>query len=223
MKYILILFFLSFTFLNAQIARIVALKGEVMIQRGAESVPAQLKFQIEEFDTIKTKNNSRAQLVFKDNTMISIGKNSSFSIQEYIYDVGKKPKATFKFGSGTFKTITGKIGKINPRGFKLKSKTASMGIRGTIVGLELSDTEEVYLVPEGKVELKIGTRTIILSAGQMYVQERGKAPRKVEKITRKRKERLERNSGSRDNEKESGMGEKTQTKSVNNVEKCNYR
>lgn len=223
MRYIILLLLFSLTFLNAQIARVLALNGEVLIQRGNEFIPAELKYAIEEFDTIKTKNNSRIQLLFKDNTMISVGKNSSFSIEEYLYEVGKKPKASFNFGIGTFKTITGKIGKINPRGFKLKSKTASMGIRGTIVGLILTNKEELYLVPEGKIELKIGTKTIILSEGQMYTYQEGKVSSKPEKITIEIKRRFEKSSGAKENEEESGVGENTRTKSVNNVEKCNYR
>lgn len=35
------------------------------------------------------------------------------------------------FSNGFFKTITGKIGKINPSKFKLNTKSASIGIRGT--------------------------------------------------------------------------------------------
>ena len=223
MKHIIILLFLSFSLLYAQIAKVTALKGDVLVKRNGQFKIIKLNSPINKLDVITTEKNARLQLLFKDNTMVSIGKNSTFSIEDYLYDVGAKPKASFKFGKGTFQAITGKIGKLNPRGFKLKSKTASIGIRGTIVGLELGDTEETYMVPEGKIELKIGTKTFLLSAGQMFVRETKKPLGKPKRITKKRKERVERNSGARDNERESGFGEGTRTKSVNNVEKCNYR
>jgi len=223
MKHILILLLLAFTILNAQIAKVTALKGDVLIKRNGQFKIAKLNSAINKLDIITTEKNARIQLLFKDNTMISIGKNSTLDIEDYLYDVGKKPKAKFKFGNGTFKAITGKIGKLNPRGFQLKSKTASMGIRGTIVGLELSDKEEVYMVPEGKVELKIGTRTFILNAGQMFVRQENKPLDRPRKLDKKRRDQMERRSGARDNERESGFGERTQTKSVNTVEKCNYR
>ena len=98
-----------------------------------------------------------------------------------------------------------------------------MGIRGTIVGLELSDKEEIYMVPEGKVELKIGTRTFILNAGQMFTRQDNKPLDRPKKIDKKRRDRMERRSGARDNERESGFGERTQTKNANTVEKCIYR
>jgi len=223
MKHLLIFFLLSFTLLYAQIGKITALKGDVLIKRDGQYKIAKLNAPINKLDIVTTEKNARIQLLFKDNTMISIGKNSTFSIEDYLYDVGKKPKLAFKFGQGAFKAITGKIGKLNPRGFKLKSKTASIGIRGTIIGLELSDKEETYLVPEGKIELKIGTKTFILDAGQMFIRDPKKPLGKPVRMTKKRKDKIERNSGANDNERESGLGEKTRTISVNNVEKCNYR
>lgn len=223
MKKILILFLLSLTFLFAQIAKVSAIKGDVLIKRAGQFKIAQLNGPINKSDTITTEKNGRIQIVFKDNTMISVGKNSTFSIEEYLYDIAKKPKASFKFGLGTFKTITGKIGKINPKGFKLRSKTATMGIRGTIVSLDLSEEEEIYLVPEGKIELKIGNRVMILNAGDVVTKRRNEEASKPRRSTRKIRERLERRSGARDNERESGLGENTRTKSVNSVEKCNYR
>ena len=155
--------------------------------------------------------------------MISVGKNSTFSIKDYLFDVGQKPKASFKFGYGTFKAITGKIGKLNPRGFKLQTKTASIGIRGTIVEIDSSKDIETYLVPKGKIELRIGTQTFMLNAGQVVTKRRNSPATKPKRATRKIREKIERKSGAIDNERESGFGENTRTQNVNSVEKCNYR
>lgn len=223
MKKICLFIVLCLTFLEAKIATVVALKGDVIIQRNGEFTMAKLNSKVEERDIITTKKDARVQLLFSDNTMISIGKNSTFGIKEYLFDLGKKPKLAFKFGYGTFKAITGKIGKLNPRGFKLETKTASIGIRGTIVEIESDQENETFLVPKGKIELKIGTQTIILSAGQMVTKKRNRVVSKPKRISREIRERIERESGAKDNERESGFGERTETKSVNSVEKCNYR
>ena len=223
MKSIIIILFLFLTILNAQIAKVTAIKGDVLIKSAGQYKIAKLNSPINKLDTITTEKNARIQLVFQDNTMISIGKNSTFSIKEYIYDLGKKPKVAFKFGYGTFKSITGKIGKLNPKGFKLESKTATMGIRGTIIDLDLSEEEEIYLVPEGKIELKIGNEVRIINAGEMVIKKKEGSVTSLIKASRQQIDKLERKSGARDNEKESGLGENTQTKSVNAVEKCNYR
>ena len=223
MKYLLFIILLSFGLLHAQIAKVTAIKGDVIIKRNGQFKIANLHTAINKLDIITTEKNARVQLLFKDNTMISIGKSSTLNIEDYLFDVEKKPKAKFKFGNGAFKTITGKIGKLNPRGFQLKSKTASMGIRGTIVGIELSDSEERYMVPQGKVELKIGGKIFILNAGQMFIKQAKKPLGKPSVITKSKRDRMEKNSGALDNENESGFGEDTQTTSVNTVEKCIYR
>ena len=223
MKNVILLLFLSLTFLNAQIAKVTAIKGDVLIKRAGQYKIAKLNSAINKLDVITTEKNARIQLVFSDNTIISIGKNSTFSIKDYLFDIGKKPKISLKFGYGTFKSITGKIGKLNPKGFKLESKTATMGIRGTIINLDLNSENEIYLVPEGKIELKIGNQIIIINAGEMVTRKKDKPAMHLKSITKKIRDELEEKSGAHDNESESGLGEKTQTTEVNSVEKCNYR
>lgn len=185
-------------------------------------IPAKIGFKLNKKDKLITGDNSRAQVVFSDNTIISLGNNSKIDVEEYVYEVGHKPKATFKFGGGIFKSISGKISKLNPTKYKLKTKSASIGIRGTIVGLDLNKDREIYMVLEGKIEVSNDTKKTIVREGRQFTYKDGVAQR-VEKIRTKTKDKLERESGARDNERESGVGVKTQTKEVNSSEKCNYR
>ncbi len=52
---------------------------------------------------------------------------------------------------GTFRTITGKIGKFAPKRFNLKTKSASIGIRGTQIVMSISPNEEKIFCTEGKI------------------------------------------------------------------------
>ncbi len=117
-------------FANA-VATITALKGEANIQRAGESILATLGAKLQEKDTIITKDNTKLQIIFKDDTIISIGKNSNFSIKEYMFEDNKEPVARFKMLKGAMRTITGRIGKIAPQKFSVATKTATIGIRGT--------------------------------------------------------------------------------------------
>lgn len=208
--------------LFANIGKITAMKGDVSIDRNNKMMAAKIGFFLKKSDKIITGNNSRVQVVFSDNTIISLGKNSAINVEEYIFEVGKKPKATFKFGSGVFKSISGKISKLNPTKYKLKTKSASIGIRGTIVGLDLSSTEEIYMVIQGKIEVQNGNKKTLLKEGKQFSFKDGTVER-VKKIRSKAKDKLERESGAKQNEKESGLGENTQTKKLTSAEKCNYR
>lgn len=224
MKILTMVFIISLS-VYANIAKVTALKGDVRFQRDGAIVKAKLGDKVKKSDIIKTGSKSRVQIIFKDNTIISAGAKSTLKVEDYLFKTGEKPKASFGFKKGTFKTISGKIAKLNPTRFKMKTKTASMGIRGTIVGLELSEEEEIYMVLEGKIVVWTDDdREVEINRGQMVRKQRDRPlSRKKEVISKKKRERFEKRSGARENEEESGAGEKTQTKEVTSSEKCNYR
>jgi len=202
----IVLLLLFVNLLVANIAKVTAIKGDVKLLRDTQEIPLTLNFLLNEKDTIVTSENGRVQLIFEDQTIISLGKKSTFSIQEYLYDEQKPKdaKATFKVAQGIFKTITGKIGKINPNKFKLKTKSASIGIRGTIFfgrvipgkPLYVACTEGIVLVitPQGVREVR---------AGYFIEVKEKQIPAESKPLTKPTQNTLEVESGATDNEKES--------------------
>ena len=119
----------------AWVGEISALKGDATIIRDKKSIVAKIKLKLEKDDIIKTTKNTKMQIIFKDNTVITIGKNSEVKITDYIFD-NENSKANFKLSHGIMKTLTGKIGKFAPKRFKVLTKNASIGIRGTYFVVE---------------------------------------------------------------------------------------
>jgi len=193
----------------ANVGKISAMKGDVTINRDAKIIKAEIGSILEKNDIINTKKSARVQVVFKDKTVISIGKNSAFHIEDYIFSESKKPKATFGLTKGFFKTITGKIGKINPEGFKLKTKTASIGIRGTIILVEVEEDLEKIICTEGKIRVATPQGWVDVESGKLTTISPYQAPAPVRIATKNEKEDLEKTSGAVENEKESGIGEKS--------------
>ena len=136
--------------LFASIGKITAVNGQVSIERGGKSIEAKAGVELNQKDTIKSKASSNAQLVFADQTVITVGPNSSFGIDEYIND-DKNPSAKFKAGDGAFKAITGKIGKLAPDKFKVETKTATIGIRGTRLIIISAAGVETYACTKGTI------------------------------------------------------------------------
>lgn len=153
MKKILLLFIVLQVSLFASIGKITAVQGEVFITSGSEKVAAKSGSILNEKDIVNTGDNSKALLLFNDKTSISIGKNSEFSIEDYLYDdkVASNNKANFKFNVGVFRTITGAIGKLNKEKFKIKTKSASIGIRGTVFLVEMKQDTLRVGVEDGRV------------------------------------------------------------------------
>ena len=162
MKFIILLILLTVT-VFANIGQISSVKGSCTITRQSSKIDAYVGLKLEERDILNTKANAKVQIVFKDRTIVTIGKSSTLDIAEYIYDesVPDKSKVDFGFLTGTFKSITGKIGKVAPTRFKLKTSSVSIGIRGTtIVG-----NQEKIACTSGEIEISSHGITQILPAG----------------------------------------------------------
>lgn len=129
MRVVILLITLVF-YLFANIGIISSLKGKAVIKRGPKTIKVKLGTKIDKKDIIITKTYSKAQILFNDKTIITVGKNTSFQIAEYSNSI-KNPKASFKVNHGFFKVMTGKIGKLAPHKFKLLTTNATVGIRGT--------------------------------------------------------------------------------------------
>ncbi len=114
----------------ASIGKISALNGDISISRDSKLLKATAGTTLEQKDVIKSSKGSTAQIVFNDNTIITVGSATTFKVEEYLFDE-KNPNVKFRVEEGSFKAITGKIGKIAPDKFKLETKTATIGIRGT--------------------------------------------------------------------------------------------
>lgn len=125
------------TSLFGGVAKITALNGSVSIERGTQIILAKLGIILEANDIISTDTNSKAQITFDDSTIITIGKESRFSIDEYLFDSSDNSHAKFNVLSGTIRVMSGKIGKIAPEKFTVKTKTATIGIRGTNFAVNL--------------------------------------------------------------------------------------
>ena len=159
----LILFFS--VLLYASIGQIQEIKGKVDVLRSDKVIHAKKGFSVDVNDTVFTYQNSKAKIVFKDNTIITIGQNSTFKIKDYVY--GKKPKARFSFLKGSFVSVTGKIGKIAPKRFKLETKNASIGIRGTIVFGQLYFGGDIVGCSSGLISVAKGGKTVLVKPGEM--------------------------------------------------------
>jgi hypothetical protein len=116
-------------------------KGEAFdIKRDNTTIPLKVGDKIYEGDTIKTSMKSSIGIIFEDGTLISVGSNSVFGVDEYLFEPkDKKVKFNSNLTKGTMACMSGLIAKINPDAMKIKAKSASMGIRGTYFIVEVDE------------------------------------------------------------------------------------
>ncbi|MCK5340291.1 MAG: FecR domain-containing protein, partial [Desulfobulbaceae bacterium] len=113
---------------------VAAIRGKVSaVNIDGRSRGLSLKDEVFQADTIKTGKRSRIQLMFIDNSLISLGRNSEMKLTEYSWDKEKKTgvmKTEIK--EGVFRVMGGAITKASPENFATKTPTATIGIRGSM-------------------------------------------------------------------------------------------
>ena len=176
MKTVILLLTMIMTLL-ADIGSVTALKGSAEIQNFGLFQPVHKGLGINEEDLLITDAASKVQVILNDNTVITIGPKSKYLFERY--DDGTNPEVSMKLQRGFFKVITGKIGKIAPHRFSIKTKSAVIGIRGTQFMASLHDDEEVIGCTKGRISVTTLDKVYEVNRGEMLSYSNGswqKAP-----------------------------------------------
>ena len=183
MKNILILLSLITSSLFANIGEITALRGKATLVHDGVSSDAKVGTSLDVHDELKTQTKSKLQIVFKDKTVISLGQKSHFKIDEYIYN-DKKVSAKFAIKKGFFKSITGRIGKIAPKRFKIKTANATIGVRGTTIIGEVTTKRDIIACSRGEIVVSNSQGSRLVTAGERTIVQSMKMPTTPQKVNR---------------------------------------
>ncbi len=171
----LFLLFFATSVLFASVGEIVTLKNSVNVIRDSRVIGAREGMKLEAGDTVNTFDHAMARIRFTDDTVVTLGKESRFSINAYLYGA-KGNKSELAFTKGLFKVVTGQIGKIAREQFRLKTRTATMGIRGTEIDGFVSRQKEVITCTKGAIWLEANGKRVELDEGESTIILPGKVP-----------------------------------------------
>ncbi len=118
--------------------------GVVSIIDGrTETIAAKMNVPIKAL--LKSDSTGKAQLVFNDDSTLSVAPDTEITISEYV-DTPQEENIVFNLTVGTARIITGEVSRRNPQAFTVNTPQASIGIRGTIVTIQVKgDNTFVYL------------------------------------------------------------------------------
>lgn len=119
-------------------ARVVQSTGEVAAsQPGKPTRPLAVGAALYEGDLVRTGAGGVAVIGFKDQSKVSVNPQSTLRIDAFVYN---KPQSADNMGlsllKGGLRAFTGLIGKKSPDAFSVKTRTSTVGIRGT--GMDIS-------------------------------------------------------------------------------------
>jgi hypothetical protein len=107
-------------------------QGEVIAYRGDSSLALSKGVQLWVGDRIVTGKDARVGLKMSDDAVLLLGANTEFAITAYRYsESANTGTARLRLVKGVLRSITGAIGKLKERDFKLETSVATLGIRGT--------------------------------------------------------------------------------------------
>jgi hypothetical protein len=114
---------------------VMSLEGTASVIRAGSNTPVPLKAgdSIGMNDTILTGPQSRAYILFSDNTQLTMSENGKLLVDDYVYDPsGNGPSASrYSFLQGAFQYVSGLIGKKNSENVNIETQVGGIGIRGT--------------------------------------------------------------------------------------------
>jgi len=197
LKILILIVFISFLFtgniLAQEVGKITALQGKVDILKGGKppAVMAKINEPVYLNDIIRTKTDSRAELTFRDGTVVKIAPRSRVDISEYFADA-RSFRVTLnvprgKAGASVAKESVEKI-KAFPKAnrFEIKTPIAVAGVRGTNYIVAHYPTYSTVTVLTGRVycyNLQIPERVVEVGAGQATVIREGAPPAPPRRLT----------------------------------------
>ena len=107
-------------------------QGSAYLERAGERLPLQVGMPVREADVIVTGANGTVGITFADNSLLSIGPNSNFVIERYVFDsTTHAGQFDSRLNQGTLAGVSGKIVKQAPEAMRVHTPSAIMGVRGT--------------------------------------------------------------------------------------------
>lgn len=127
-----------------------AVRNQVTASGSGQERPLAVGNAVYQNQTISTGANSVAQLLFTDQTALSIGQRSQVTLDRYVYDPSRASGggATVSMARGAMRFVSGTQ---DPRNYQVRTPVATIGVRGTIVDLLVLQGRMFGILDEGRV------------------------------------------------------------------------
>ena len=147
-------------------AKAVAVKGAISVVDGkGERRQVVNGSSVYPGDLVETEAQAQAVLAFRDESRVTLGSSTRFRVDDFTYDSARPSEGQFLVSllRGSVRALTGLIGKSNQKAVRLKTPTATLGIRGTGFDVSCDDDNcsffnwlgSIVVTPEGHSALQV--------------------------------------------------------------------
>jgi len=128
--------------------KVVVLEGSAVVVRAGEAsgIPLSERSPVYSGDLIQTFADSRLKILFQDDSVVVIGPQSQFEVDENVYSAEKDERvAIFKLLTGKIRVLVGRHATAEGSRFEVSTPTAVTGVRGTHFIIEVTGEEETFV------------------------------------------------------------------------------
>jgi FecR protein len=140
------------------------IRNEVVSIDGAKASPIAVGDVVVRDEIVSTRANSDARFGLIDSTKLALGPNSTVKIDRAVYaDDSRYKQIVIGLTEGSFRFVTGKSDK---KSYKIETPTATIGVRGTILDILISENRTLVTLQDGQASVCAGKRcTQLLERG----------------------------------------------------------
>jgi hypothetical protein len=125
------------------VGSIKSVRGTASIIRNRTPIDTKPGARIFRNDSLKTGSDGSMAMVFRDDTLLSIGPDSELTVNEFLFSPAQgKLSFITRLLKGTAACVTGIIGKLSPESVRFETPVANIGIRGTSFAVKVEDPEK---------------------------------------------------------------------------------
>ncbi len=108
-----------------------------VVRQGAET-KLEIGSEIFEGDTIATDSNGAVGIIFNDGAVLTLGPSGKLIVENFLFKPAEQ-KVSFlsRVVKGSVAFMSGAIGRISPGSVQFKTPTATLGLRGTKILIEV--------------------------------------------------------------------------------------
>ena len=142
MRWIIAVSLLGFATLSLanDVGQIKVMAGAVYLERDGKRIPAQVGMAVRQSDSLITGFDGTAGVTFTDNSLLSVGPNSTLAIDRYAFDsTTHAGQFDASLKKGSLAVVSGKIVKQSPGAMRVHTPTSILGVRGTEFAVKVSE------------------------------------------------------------------------------------
>jgi ferric-dicitrate binding protein FerR (iron transport regulator) len=101
-------------------------------------------------EVVRTAVDSDARLVFRDDTNLALGPNSTLKLDRTVFEDPKAGDIAIKLTLGAFRFVTGHS---NKEAYQINTPIVTMGVRGTTLDILVKKRRNIIVLRSGKVTI----------------------------------------------------------------------